>query len=349
MSQADEIRKYVYERYIRPAKQKGDKSVTIRAGDIGKEMNISGNMPNICQALGGKKLAEMCGVKIEISDDPNPSTTTNFTYIFENIEEPENLKNRSANLTMWLSETLDWFGRLPKKTLIIILFVVLFIVADCIDDGTQSDKIPQTSSKTPETPQQTQTQTQPQTQAEKIVMPQYTVLNEDIFDDIFNGVYIKTQYELSILVSGEITEQGLRALLNELYSKMQLKRFENRRNPTHFVIWAYTSKEYAESDSGQQIAMLTKLGDRDIKISFNERQMAQIGVKPEEKVGLSEAQRREIWNEIVKAEDRTTNGILSQKEKNDLAKKYGLTLEQLQEIRIEGLTKDWPFPKYEGN
>lgn len=233
--------------------------------------------------------------------------------------------------------------------ILIVGFVVGLVVIGLMGWlGEQSDKTDSLTTSTPETP----LQVQPQTQTEKVVMPQYIVLKEDIIEDVFGGVLIKTQAELSIIVSGEISENGLRALLNELYPQMQQRRgSEYQKNPTHIVIYAYTSEEHAESGMGQWIAMLfKKIGDSgEPEIRFNEYQMAQIGANPEEKFGLSEAQRKQIWSEIVKAEDRTTTGKLSEKDKTDLAKKFGLTLEQLDEIRIEGLTKDWPFPKYERN
>jgi len=36
---------------------------------------------------------------------------------------------------------------------------------------------------------------------------------------------------------------------------------------------------------------------------------------------------------------------LEEQYKGELAKKYGLTLEQLKEIADEGVTKDWALPK----
>lgn len=211
-------------------------------------------------------------------------------------------------------------------------------------------------------------------QQPKIVLPTYSVLDEDIYD-----VPVKTQVTLNILVSGEISEPGLRALLNQLYSSTKARRgFKYHDSPTNIYIYAFTTKERAESGMGQWIAMLQKSYD-DIKptISINERQITQLGAKPEEKFGLSEAKRKQIWSEIVKAEDRATReveqkyplpdplkpgysqsvarkqlenqaelqGTLNEKYKDELAKKYGLTRKQLEEIAVEGFTKDWPFPK----
>ncbi|NQS90560.1 hypothetical protein HQ584_12320 [Patescibacteria group bacterium] len=290
----------------------------------------------------------------------------------------------------------------------------------------------------------------PTVEQEKVVVPQYSVLNEDVYD-----APIKTQVTLNILVSGEILEPGLRALLNQLYSSIKTRRgFKYHDSPTNIYIYAFTSKERAESGMGQWVAMLQKSYD-DVKstISINERQIAQLGAESEKRFGLSEEKRKEIWKELILVEDRarkeaeeqypldqtqslrvgqvfqlsketplmpelepadpmaalqkmrrlsprTTikvlrvamkqqtpwyfveakspskaslgsgwiNSIalmgqsqvdpkeqlgkqaelesrLKDKHEDELAKKYGLTREQLEKISIEGLEKDWPFPK----
>lgn len=136
---------------------------------------------------------------------------------------------------------------------------------------------------------------------EKIAMPKYSVLDEDVYDDA--GA---TKITFNILVSGKITEPGLRALLNKLYSSTKARRgFKYHDSPTNIYIYAFTSKERAGSGMGQWIAMLQKnRDDGKPTISINERQIAQLGAKPKERFGLSEKKRKEIWQELVLAEDR---------------------------------------------
>lgn len=213
------------------------------------------------------------------------------------------------------------------------------------------------------------------TKAEKVVMPKYIILNEDIYD-----VPAKTQVVLEVLVSGKISEPGLIALLEKLYTSTKAKRgFKYHNSPTNIYIYAFTSRERFESEMGQWIGMVDWVKDYDTKpnISISKRQIAHLGDKPEERFGLSEAQRIQIWKEYVKTEDRSTEEaekkyplsgpsllVLSDSEgikrikknaelmhrleeyyKNELAKKYRLTHKQLEEISMEGITKDWPFPK----
>jgi hypothetical protein len=136
---------------------------------------------------------------------------------------------------------------------------------------------------------------------EKIVMPKYSVLDEEIYD-----APIKTQVGLTILVSGEISEPGLRALLNKLYFSIKARRgFKYHDSPTNIYIWAFTSKERFEAGMGQWIAMLEKsYYDVEPTIRINERQIAQLSAKPEQRFGLSEEKRKEIWKELVLLERR---------------------------------------------
>jgi len=140
----------------------------------------------------------------------------------------------------------------------------------------------------------------PPVEKHEIVKLNYTVLSENIHD-----VPIKTQVELNILVSGDISDTGLRKLLNELYSSIKARTgFQYHTSPTNIYIYAFTSKDRYESASGQWIAMLQKSpGDLKPTISINQHQIAQLGKKPEKRFGLSEEERKKIWKEIIQIED----------------------------------------------
>ncbi len=200
-------------------------------------------------------------------------------------------------------------------------------------------------------------------------LPKYTILDEEISD-----IPLKTQVSLKVLVSGTISDGSLRALLQNLYSTYSTKTgFKYHNSPTNIYIYLFTSKERADSDM-QWIGMLAKSPMYDVPdIRINERQIAQLGKKPEVKFGLTEDKRKQIWKEMVKAEDRAwaeadkryppkvehskavfmeqlgkhsdLNDKLTDKYYDEIARKYGLTREQLNDIAVEGGTKDWPLPK----
>lgn len=332
------------------------------------------------------------------------------------------------------------------------ILVLLFIFFGLIRDLVKEDSMKRKTNQLPSSPKETikKEGQKPIVQPEKLIMPTYSVLDEDIHD-----APIKAQVELNILVSGEISETGLKSLLRKLYSSAKAKKgFKYHSSPTNIYIYAFTSKERAESGMGQWIAMLQQSpGDARPRISINERQIAQLGAKPQERFGLSEERRREIWKELILVERRarkeaeeqyplyptqsfqigkvfqlsektplmpelepvdpiaalqrvrylppqTTIEVLKvvtkrkepwyfvevtspsryslgsgwinssalmgqgqvdpleqmgkqgkleyrlkNKYEDNLAKEYGLTREQLKEIGLEGITKDWPLPK----
>lgn len=80
MNQADEIRKYVKEFFIEPARKKGLKEITIKAGDVDRGMRL-GRVANVNSVLGGKQLQEMCEIKLIKKNGNTKSTTGTYTYI----------------------------------------------------------------------------------------------------------------------------------------------------------------------------------------------------------------------------------------------------------------------------
>lgn len=144
----------------------------------------------------------------------------------------------------------------------------------------------------------------PPPQPQKATVPQYILLNEEIYD-----APIKTQVISNILVSGEITDQGLRELLKQLYDSIgQRKGFKYHPSPTAIYVYAFTSKERAESGMGQWIAMLEKShAATSPGITINNSQLALVGTRPEERFGLPEQRRVQIWSEYCLVENRAAD------------------------------------------
>ncbi len=345
-------------------------------------------------------------------------------------------------------------GFLKFLGIIILLFVIWGLIRNLAEEDSTENR---TSRFSPPAKEMTKKEGQkPAVRRQKIIMPKYTVLEEDVYDSL-----IKTQVKLNILVSGEISETGLRALLKKLYSSIKARKFKYHDSPTNIYIHAFVSKEiyeaYKSGVAAPWVATLQKsYGERPsiyIYMDVYQRQIAQLGAKPEERFGLSEERRKEIWKELILIERRATEEAqerypldptqsfqvgkvfqlsertplmpemepadpiaalermrylpprtsikvlrvvikssspwyfveatsslgyslssgwvnsfalmgqgqtnpkeqmnkqcelmhrLDNKYEGEVAKKYGLTLEQLKEIALEGLTKDWPFPK----
>lgn len=123
--------------------------------------------------------------------------------------------------------------------------------------------------------------------------------------------------------------------------------------------------------------MLQQILSRDVTITINEKQMAQLHAKAETRLGLSEPKRKQIFKEIVSIQERaageasrkypvTANQPLAVRSRQidkqnalqeqlleryfqELARKHRITKKQLEEIISEGIEKDWPLPKFEGS
>ena len=81
-SGADRIRRHVRGRYIDPARRDGRNIVTIRAGDVARELHLGNRVPAVCSALGSELLLEQAGLRLVERRGPRQSTTTEFRYTF---------------------------------------------------------------------------------------------------------------------------------------------------------------------------------------------------------------------------------------------------------------------------
>ena len=137
----------------------------------------------------------------------------------------------------------------------------------------------------------------------EVVLPEFKLLDEDVYD-----APVKTQVELNILVSGEITQEGLESLLYQEYQKIKARKgFKYHTFPTAVYIYAFTTRQHFESGMGQWIAMLSEShNDTKPAIRIKKDLIAKLGAKPEVRFGLSKEQREQIWRELVKAEDKAT-------------------------------------------
>jgi hypothetical protein len=80
MTLADEVRNFTFERYIKPAQQKGKRTVKIRAGDIHEEMGLKGKIPSVCGALGSKKFLKQHSLSLVEREGPSCGSNVFYTY-----------------------------------------------------------------------------------------------------------------------------------------------------------------------------------------------------------------------------------------------------------------------------
>jgi 5-methylcytosine-specific restriction protein B len=89
MEGAERIRLCALNYFIEPAREKTAREVSIRAGDLAAAMGLKDAFPNICQALGGEKFQKLAHVPPPTSTEPNPSSSTVFTYTLNSRPEAD--------------------------------------------------------------------------------------------------------------------------------------------------------------------------------------------------------------------------------------------------------------------
>lgn len=61
---AEQIRRFVCERYAAPARGEGRMVFEITSGQVHREMDLRNRMPSVCGALRGRRLEERCGIEL---------------------------------------------------------------------------------------------------------------------------------------------------------------------------------------------------------------------------------------------------------------------------------------------
>ena len=84
---AGEIRSFVSDRYIKPARKRGEKRVRIIAGEVHKDLKLSNRVPNVCQVLASRKFREENRVEIEERSGPPSGMGTRMTYVYRLLDE----------------------------------------------------------------------------------------------------------------------------------------------------------------------------------------------------------------------------------------------------------------------
>ena len=97
---ADRIRQYVLNHYIKPARDEGRVQAEVPAREVHAELGLEEAFPNICQALAGRKLQKLAQVPPPERIGPELSSTT--IYRFDLSREEENsMPTNPSNLILY--------------------------------------------------------------------------------------------------------------------------------------------------------------------------------------------------------------------------------------------------------
>ena len=200
------------------------------------------------------------------------------------------------------------------------------------------------------------------------------VIGHEIVKIIPYDAPVKTQLEYQVLLKQKASQKELRELLEYLYEQASNKGgFEyHEGKATHIFIYVYPTAEYSND---QWIGMMNKVGE-DSKAEYKLKESFITPAK--EKVNKSKAEdKMSIFKELFLVEWRAT--ALAEKEfpvakpnspdydkaaamtmldkqidkqrallleyREAIAKQYGITLDDLSEIAMEGFENNWPQPK----
>lgn len=80
MADSQDIRTHIIDHYVKPARNRGDHTVTVRAGDVVDELSPSPAIPAVCGVLGSNMFEREARVQRLAVDGPIPGATTLFVF-----------------------------------------------------------------------------------------------------------------------------------------------------------------------------------------------------------------------------------------------------------------------------
>jgi hypothetical protein len=84
MKPTEQTKKHVISTYVQPARQRGEKTIQVRVGNVQKELGWTNRTPSVFSTLSSKDFQQEAGVElIEKRGGPpsgGPSTTVQFVY-----------------------------------------------------------------------------------------------------------------------------------------------------------------------------------------------------------------------------------------------------------------------------
>jgi hypothetical protein len=88
-SDSDLVRQYARDTYLRPARRRGEKRVSIHVGTVHKVLALNNRVPLVCAALKSRKFLEENALSLISKTGPpsGQSTTVTFTYEIQDSRE----------------------------------------------------------------------------------------------------------------------------------------------------------------------------------------------------------------------------------------------------------------------
>lgn len=188
-------------------------------------------------------------------------------------------------------------------------------------------------------------------------LPEYEIVQEEEDDSP-----LQAQVEQHIVVSKDIDEQGVRAVLEYQHSRVSSRTdFDYHDAPTSIYLYVYEDEQRARADQGLWIGM-SQMGPDDSgpEVTIRSDQIARLGEEASNKFGLTESKRRALFREIARVEDEAVDEAmerypqdidaqlgyerrLAETKKIKLAQQYGVDRAILDSVSLEGVVNRWAY------
>ena len=81
------IREYARSSFIEPARRRGQKTVSVRAGDVHRALGLVARVPAVCQALATRTFLESNHIAIEKREGPPSGLGNNIIFVYRLLDE----------------------------------------------------------------------------------------------------------------------------------------------------------------------------------------------------------------------------------------------------------------------
>lgn len=85
-SGSDLIRRYGVDSYVLPARRRGDRTFSINAGVVHKNLKLDNLVPSVCNALSSKKFLRENRLRLIARTGPPSGKSTSVTYTYEFLD-----------------------------------------------------------------------------------------------------------------------------------------------------------------------------------------------------------------------------------------------------------------------
>ena len=177
------------------------------------------------------------------------------------------------------------------------------------------------------------------------VQTEFGVTYRKVRDDLFDRKHM-TRISIVLIVQDGITRTGVESLLWKYFREADARRgFKFRPRASQIDVSAYVSEDHFNSDMRQWLAIVWKFPtDSTPQEQFDEVQLAQVGVAPAERFGLSDSLRRLLFRRLIQQRTPYVEPLREMKTADSLLKTGIYPQAVLDSISAEGQAKHWAWP-----